>query len=191
MVTSKYTIIETQDLVNIFRAISPPNGWVKRAELIVGIINYIKCSPPTANKVLKVNTELFIKDERMFKLREDLVPIECVDNPEVYDKSHKFLDKIALFLSTKIGVEDFLIKLSTIRSELMDGVFFDLDQMLIMLENKFGEEVEYLIKEGKTIRDASTSWPENSISSETEENIGEEIEYLPDFYESEEESPEY
>jgi len=175
------------------------NGTIERKDFVKAIKDFYKVTDPTANKIIRKFSKIFIVEDGMVRLREDLTVIESPDTPEIYEKSHLFLDKLSAFLSSKEDVGEFLIKISSVRDEFMDGVYSGLEKLLIQLDLKFGVEVEQLIEEGQEFERLSEYYredvpPEKSrgkkskkeefdIDDEDEEDLTEE----KDFSEEEEE----
>ena len=195
MVKSK-TNIHSQDIVGVYKSYSMSSGIISRKDFIRAIKDFYKVSDPTANKILRKFSDIFIVEDGMVRLREDLVVIEPQDEPELYKKSHHFLDKLSSFLSSREDVGEFLIKISSVRDEFMDGVYSGLEKLLIQLDLRFGVEVEDLIEEGKEFEKLSEYYredvpPEKSGRKRKKEEFDDEDEEIlteeKDFSEEEEE----
>jgi len=152
------------------------NGTLERKDFVKAIKDFYKVTDPTANKIIRKFSKIFIVEDGMVRLREDLTVIESPDEPEIYKKSHLFLDKLSAFLSSKEDVGEFLIKIGSVRDEFMDGVYSGLEKLLIQLDLKFGEEVEQLIEEGQEFEKLSEYYredvpPEKSRGKKVEEEF--------------------
>jgi len=137
------------------------NGTIERKDFVKAIKDFYKVTDPTANKIIRKFSDIFIVEDGMVRLREDLTVIESPDTPEIYEKSHRFLDKLSAFLSSKEDVGEFLIKIGSVRDEFMDGVYSGLEKLLIQLDLKFGVEVEKLIEEGQEFEKLSEYYRED------------------------------
>ncbi len=147
--------LEEGTILQIYETVSLGKSYATRQELIQGIVNYAQCSIPTAYKLLYFHKSLFYVDGEnkwrpVFEVAKDTkTKVEILD----FTAADKFLDKVVQFVASKPSSDDFLILVGTSRDQLRDGVWNDYDTLLVLLEQKFGDEVGSLIEEGKVIRE--------------------------------------
>lgn len=157
--------IEPEEIKKIYKALAVGRVCLTRKELVQKISEYVPCSIPTAYRILKDHQYLFAinhssNDYRLFDTNPEEIKRSI---PVPFQKAEVFLDKLVGFITPKPGSEDFMIQIGTIRDQLRDGIWEDFDDMLILLETKYGDEVKMYIEEGKEIQEYEKQMPKGNF----------------------------
>ncbi len=152
----KFIKITEKDVVAAFKLASSGQGYSARSRITEQLSKMSGKGYASASSSLWQFRHLFYidPDTKLWYLREDLFSDYVPPKLEVFREADKFLDKLIAFLTPKPDSSDFMIEISIVRDHLLDGVWDSLDNLLVLLEQKYGEEVKGLIEEGTRIRQA-------------------------------------
>lgn len=176
MTRVKEHVLSPEEIINIYKSLVVGRTFVSRPELVKLIENNTQCSRATAYGILREHENLFLIKNGEYRLGSEILEKNKVA-PDLtpYVEAEKFLGEVTVYLTTQQNVEDFLILIGVVRDQLRDGIWAGFDKLLLLLEQKYGEQVGGLIEKGETVREASGGGTETAVP-ETETEFYEESE---------------
>ncbi len=146
------------------------DGWIKRSCLISKIQEEIKCSIPTAYRIIKTNSGIFEFNHAWLKtIVSDKIEIKPeVEVTKWLEERNNLLNKIVGLLKNKPTsprIDDILMMIGRIRNDLKSGLDDKFPDLKVTLQQEFGIDMEEILEneESESVPETEAVSTENPV----------------------------